>query len=252
MDKNELKKIWKAEEARSFHGWDFFYLNGRCDSENIPWDYKQMIHSYLSDSDMLLDMGTGGGEFLLTLHHPYEKTAVTEAYPPNISLCEKNLIPLGITVKGINENDALPFADNFFDIIINRHESFLAYEVARVLKPNGIFITQQVGGKNNNDLSKRLLDDFHPAFPTHTLENNLTDLTHAGFEIITSAEAFPPIRFYDIGALVYFAKIIEWEFPQFSVENCFDKLYELQTELEQNGEVCGTEHRFLIVGRKKN
>ena len=29
-------------------------------------------------------MGTGGGEFLLTLDHPFYNTVVTESYPPNV------------------------------------------------------------------------------------------------------------------------------------------------------------------------
>ena len=46
----------------------------------------------------LLDMGTGGGEFLLTLGHPGEHTTVTEGYPPNVQLCRQRLEPLGIQV----------------------------------------------------------------------------------------------------------------------------------------------------------
>ena len=34
----------------------------------------------------LLDMDTGGGEFLLSLGHPFERTAATEGYPPNVEL----------------------------------------------------------------------------------------------------------------------------------------------------------------------
>ncbi|WP_365845908.1 hypothetical protein [Clostridium sp.] len=40
-----------------------------------------------------------------------------------------------------------PFEDNTFDIVINRHESYCVSEVKRILKTDGIFIAQQVGGK---------------------------------------------------------------------------------------------------------
>ena len=43
---------------------------------------------------------------------------------------------------------------------------------------------------------------------------------NAGFEILMSDEAYRPIEFYDVGALVWFAKIIQWEFVDFSV-SCF-------------------------------
>ena len=71
-----------------------------------------------------------------------------------------------------------------------------------------------------------------------------------GFEILQAKEAFPPICFYDIGAFVWFARIIEWEFPGFSVKKCFDRLLRLQRIIETDGKIEGTAHRFLIVARK--
>jgi hypothetical protein len=123
--------------------------------------------------------------------------------------------------------------------------------VSRVLKPGGFFITQQVGGSNNRELASFLLPEKQGSqFIAHTLENNIAILINTGFDVIYSAEYFPMLRFFDIGALVYFAKIIEWEFPGFSVEHCFDKLLELQKELEKNGVVISREHRFIITAKR--
>jgi len=55
---------------------------------------------------------------------------------------------------------------------------------------------------------------------------------------------------FDVGAFVWFARIIEWEFPGFSVGKCFDRLLELQKTIETEGKITGTTHRFLIVARK--
>ena len=82
------------------------------------------------------------------------------------------------------------------------------------------------------------------------MNNSVTELKKDGFEILKSEEVFTPIHFYDVGALVYFAKIIEWEFPGFSVETCFENLSKLQKMLERDGVIQGTEHRFLIVAQK--
>ena len=73
----------------------------------------------------------------------------------------------------------------------------------------------------------------------------------AGFEIVDGQECFRPIRFFDVGALVWFARIIQWEFPGFSVERCADALLTAQRILEQNGSVDGRIHRFLLTARKK-
>jgi len=250
MNLNELKKIWKEEEAHAFKGWDFSHIHGRYEGEGIPWDYRSVVLSFLKDDDRLLDMGTGGGEFMLTLGHPYASTYVTEAYLPNVELCIKKLEPMGIIVKQVYEDDMLPFEYGFFDTVINRHESYDESEVNRVLKKGGYFITQQVGGKNNYDLSPRLIDDYRLQFPDYTLKNAAAMLEKHGFTILGSEESFIPVRFYDVGALVYFAKIIQWEFPGFSVDACFDKLCALQDEIETKGVIQGTEHRILIVTQK--
>lgn len=250
MNNIELKTKCLYEENFSFKGWDFSHIDGRYDSQLLPWDYTHIVKSILKNTDNLLDMGTGGGEFLLSLNHPYLLTSVTEAYLPNIDLCKNLLSPLGITVAQTYDDGKLPFDDSSFDVIINRHESFDLLEVNRTLKSGGYFITQQVGGKNNNDLSRRLIENFEPEFSNHVLNYYLEGLKSLNYEIIQSNEFFPFVRFYDIGALVYFAKIIEWEFPNFSVEACFDKLSLCQKEIEEKGYLQGTEHRFLIVAKK--
>lgn len=250
MEKDQLKQLWKIEEQHVFEGWNFSHLKGRWESEGLPWQYKEIVVSYLQPGDRLLDMGTGGGEFLLTLQHPYHLTAVTESYEPNVKLCEAKLKPLGIEVKQVYADTELPFKDESFDIIINRHESFCTSEVNRILKKGGYFITQQVGGENNCDLSRQLIDSFQPKFPEHNLKNNITQLEANGFEIIRAEESFPFIRFYDVGALAYYAKVIEWEFPDFSVESCFQQLCKLQEQLEMKYYIEGKQHRFIIIARK--
>lgn len=252
MDYRELKELWKKEEKDTSEGWDFSHLENRCEEEDLPWDYKDILKKYLKPDFKLLDMGTGGGEFLLSLNHPFSNTSVTEKWDPNVKLCEKRLAPLGIEVKQVFDDSKLPFKDEAFDMIINRHESFDIKEVKRLLKPNGIFITQQVGGRNNESLSKALIKDFKPLFSKNTLENNLREIEKDFFEVLYAKEFFPYLRFKDIGALVYFAIKIQWEFPNFSVESCFEELCKLHEEVKSKGYVESTEHRFIIVCRKKN
>lgn len=250
MNLEQLKSYLKKEEEQAFKGWDFTYLDGRWSNEKLPWNYKRILLNYLNPSDKLLDMGTGGGEFLLTLNHPYKLTSVTESYLPNVNLCHDTLSPLGIDVRQVFDDRRLPFDADTFDIIINRHESFNIGEVKRILKNGGYFITQQVGGCNNNDLSHKLIDDFIPQFINHDLEHCRELLINEGFDVMLEEEAFIQIKFYDLGALVYFAKIIEWEFPGFSVDSCFNNLCKVQNELIENGYISGIEHRFIIVAKK--
>lgn len=197
----------------------------------------------------MLDMETGGGELLLTLGHPYDRTAVTEGYLTNVQLCEERLSPLGVKVSYVTD-DKLPFEASTFDTVINRHGSYEEQEVFRVLKPGGHFITQQVGGRNNLSLSEKLVDGYKQQFPKHDLAHCVPKLREAGFDIILSEEAFSPTRFFDLGAVVYLAKALVWEYPDFSIEESFENLYRLQSELEAKGCIECSEHRFLIVAEK--
>ena len=251
MTAEKLKTIWKSEENCAFiKGWDFSHIRGRYEEEDrLPWDYEAIIRSLLKDDMKLLDYDTGGGEFLLSLRHPYENTAATEGYPPNVLLCKERLLPLGIDLRECKDATHIPFPDESFDIIINRHGDFNPMEIRRLLKPGGLFITQQVGSDNDRELVEMVLPGTEKPFPHDNLREQKAAFLAAGFDILKADEAFGPISFYDIGAFVWFARIIEWEFPGFSVDRCFDRLLELQKAVERDGKICGTTHRFLIVAR---
>ncbi|MBP5305117.1 MAG: methyltransferase domain-containing protein [Lachnospiraceae bacterium] len=250
---NELRKEWEAEEKIAhIHGWDFSHIHGRYnEEEDLPWDYKQIIEDNLTKDMKLFDFDTGGGEFLRSLKHPYENTAATEGYPPNAELCKQELLPLGIDFKVCDDASNVPFADDSFDMIINRHGDFDPKETARLLRKGGLFITEQVGSENDRDLVKMVLPEVSEPFPDLKLSVQRKKFEDAGFEIIRGEEVFRPIQFYDVGAFVWFAHIIEWEFPDFSVDKCFDNLLKLQEKIDKDGVIEGTIHRYLIVAKKR-
>ena len=252
MTPEELRTIWEKEESiAQIKGWDFSHIHGRYEEEDsLPWNYETIIHELLRDDMKLLDYDTGGGEFLLSLRHPYENTAATEGYPPNVQLCREKLLPLGIDLRECADASHVPFDDNSFDIILNRHGDLDPSEIRRMLNPGGFFITQQVGSENDRDLVEAVLPGMEKPFSHNNLKEQRELFEKAGFDILKAGEAYCQIRFFDVGAFVWFAHIIEWEFPGFSVEKCFDRLLQLQSIIETHGRIEGMTHRFLIVARK--
>ena len=252
MDIDKLREIWKKEEsAAHIHGWDFSHINGRYEEEeDLPWDYEKIVREYLREHMKLLDYDTGGGEFLLSLRHPHQNTYATEGYPPNAALCRETLLPLGIHFKECNNAAGIPFGGAAFDMIINRHGDFNAPELYRLLKKRGIFVTEQVGGDNDRDLVEMVLPDIKKPWPHLYLKEQRKVFEEAGFHILRAEEAYRPIVFYDVGAFVWFARIIEWEFPGFSVDRCFRQLLQMEKKIEETGKVEGTIHRYLIVAEK--
>ena len=253
MDREALRSRWlTAEENAHIIGWDFSWMDGHYTQPDTPWSLRDIITAHLQPGHRLLDMETGGGEFLLSLGHPPQKTAATEAYPPNVQLCRERLSPLGVDFRPAAGDGPLPFGDRTFDVVINRHGSFDPKEVYRVLKPGGLFITQQVGGMNDHGLVELLIPGQNRSHSDFNARNIAEDFRRAGFTVETEREAFMPCRFFDVEALIWFARIIVWEFPGFSVDACFDRLLRAQQMIEQQGWVQGLTHRFLLVARKKH
>lgn len=216
----------------------------------LSWNYYNEIRKYFEASKSLLDMGTGGGEFLSELTNLPAKTSATEGYKPNLEIARKHLAPLGIEVYGIEDDDNIPFKDEEFSLIINRHESYSEKEVRRILEKTGYFITQQVGGCNDKELNI-LLNAKPPKHVEWNLDQAVQKLSKYEFEIIKAKEDKVKTRFYDIGAIIYYLKAIPWQIPDFSVANYHDRLRYIDSLIAKQGYIDITCHRFIIVARKK-
>ena len=250
MNREKLYEFCKAEEKATFAGWDFSYINGRMITEELPWSYRNLVKQKINNKMTLLDMGTGGGELLCSFVPLPEQTYATESYQPNIPIARKRLEPLGVDVREIISDENLPFGDEIFDLIINSHESYNVHEVKRILKSGGEFLTKQVGCRNLKELSEIMGIECDYGISPWDMEYALKELKSVGFIVTYADEYFPETRFYDIGAVVYLAKVIPWQFPKFSVDNYFDKLCQIQCLIEKHGYFKTKAHRFVISARE--
>ena len=100
-------------------------------------------------------------------------------------------------------------------------------------------------------LSVELLEQYVGPFPEQHLSITSIKFEDAGFTILRGEECFRAIRFFDVGALVWFARIIQWEFPNFSVDTHLENLLNAQKILEERGSIDGSIHRFLLVAQKQ-
>ncbi len=247
---DELFEFMISEYDKPFSGWDFCYIKDRMVEHPFPWSYHSIILSYLRNSTALLDMGTGGGEFLSSLLPLPQHTCATEGYPPNVPVAKNRLEPLGVKVFSYEDDTSLPFSNEEFDLIINRHESFCAKEIHRILKPGGVFITQQVGDKNNFDLLQ--LFDGNLVFEEGFFARTIVEFQDAGFTILRQEEAFPLTRIFDVGAIVYYFKCIPWELSDFSVQKYYDQLKSIHENIIKMGYIDVHSHRFILIAKEED
>jgi SAM-dependent methyltransferase len=251
MNQNELLESWKHEQAQPFTGWDFSYLNGRMIEDQAPWSYSARAAELMKQSSAMIDLGTGGGERLLTLREYWpDKVIVTEDYPPNFKLVTERLSPLGVTVLNISLADdaPMPFLNGEFDLALNRHSGFNSGEVARILVAGGTFLTQQIHGLWAEDLLAAF--DAQPQWPDATPEKYLPRLQSARLHLVDLQEWSGRLTFTDVGAIVYYLKAVPWLVPGFSVESHLEYLLRLQERLDAGEELSFRARKYLIEVRK--
>lgn len=251
VNREELVETWLREERQPFSGWDFSYLDGRIRGEREHWSYLDRAAELMKRSSSVIDLDTGGGERFSSLReHWPARVVATEDYDPNFKLASERLSPLGVEVVkvAVSDTDPMPFDDGEFDLVLNRHADFNSSEVARVLSPGGTFLTQQVHGMWLWDLQAAF--DATPEFPDATPEKNVSLLKTAGLTIINVEEWEGRMVFEDVGAIVYYLKVIPWEVPEFTVKSHLRYLLALQERLEAGEELGYYTARYLIEARK--
>jgi SAM-dependent methyltransferase len=241
-----VDEAWHHE----FSGWDFAYVSRRLIESQPSWDYRQLILEKIHQAKALLDMDTGGGEFLSSLRPLPTLSCATEGYPPNVPIAKARLEALGVQVIDTSATVDLPFRDNSFDLVINRHGDFLAAEVHRLLKPGGRFVTQQVGGRNCIQLNEVLQDPVEVGYAGSTLESAVRTLEECGLRILDQREEYPRAEFRDIGAVVFYLKAVPWQIRDFSLEKYYARLGKIHNLIQATGRLVVTEHRFYIEAQK--
>lgn len=252
-------------ERRPFVGWDFSWLQGRLDSQPLPWDYTATVLGHGHRSPDLLDLGTGGGEWLAALPYRPPRTVATEAWPPNVAIAKARLEPLGVAVVQVQpardntgqpvegKASPLPFGDEAFHLVVDRHESFDVDEVARILVPRGWFITQQVDAGNDAEYRALFGIKSPEVDPDGRWESWLPDqLEHAGLHVVeqSSAPLVQVIR--DVGALAWGLKAIPWMVPDFSIDRYRTRLREIQQRIDREGPITVRQRRFWVRAQKRD
>jgi hypothetical protein len=58
------------------------------------------------------------------------------------------------------------------------------------------------------------------------------------------------VEFFDVGAIVYFLRLVVWTVPDFDVERYYKQLLALHEQIQREGSFVSHAHRFLIEAVK--
>lgn len=251
MSFEDLKRIAASVDER--RGWDFSKVRDKRDT--VPWDYVDVVCRYLQPSDHVLDIGTGGGERFLAIAPHFHTGVGIDASARIIDVARENRPPsLADKISfEVMAAGTLRFPDNEFDGVLNRHCPVHVTEIVRVLRPGGVFITQQVGVRNTRNICE--LFGCGPGGQYEIDESQeLVALTKAfrecGCHVICNAEYDVRYCFLDVESLAFWLKAVPMP-EDFSIDRHWQQVERILTEYHTPRGIETNEHRELLIVQKR-
>ncbi len=221
-------------------GWEFAWLDGRAVGSEPSWSFPEFARSLVRRAGSLLDLDTGGGEMLAELAPLPAHTVAVESWMPNVPVARDRLTPYGVSVL-----TELPGGQREFDVVLSRHGRLPVADIARLLRPGGTLLSQQVGSDDLADLNAAL--GAPPPYPrAWTADVAVAGLEAAGLRVTDVREERHPMAFRDIGAVVYQLRAVPWQIRDFDPQRYERPLRRLDALIRTYGDFTVTAHRFLV------
>jgi SAM-dependent methyltransferase len=231
-------------------GWDFSWFEGRATEERPPWGYARLVGERMAGATAALDIETGGGEVLAGIGHPPGLLVATESWPPNVAVARASLRPRGGHVVAVADRPTLPFVSASFDLVVSRHPVVTVWdEIARVLRPGGTYLSQQIGPGTNREVTEFFLGPV-PVNEQRRPERAADAARAAGLDVVQLEACALRVEFFDVAAVVYFLRKVLWTVPGFTPEAYDTELRRMHEHITRHGSFASTAHRFLIEARR--
>ena len=250
LTREELFEIARGVSQRE--GWDFSQVRDARDP--VPWEYEDVVRRYLRPGDRVLDCGTGGGERFLALRDAYARGLGVDPDPTMLATARAQAAALDAThvTFARGRAEALPAADGSMDVVLNRHANVDVAETLRVLRPGGLFITQQVGWNNLSAICTIIGCGPGGAYAWDAQEtiHRLADAFRGqGGVVLAVAEYDVPYHFLDVASLLFL--LMGVGLPEdFDLDTHWRQVLEIiQRDATPHG-IRSNEHRELLIVRK--
>lgn len=248
---NELVYKNFYERCGSLNGWDFSKV--RTVSEGADWDFYHEVSQRCRKSDILLDIGTGGGEALLSIAEAALLLVGIDISDGRLDAARANSESQQISNVRFLQMDAekIDFPNAFFDVVSSRHAPIDAKEVARVLVDGGLFLTQQVSEDDKINIKQAFGRGQSFGIQDGTLKNKyVAELRDAGLRDIQVFDYDATEWYQSYEDLIFILKhtpII----PNFGQsENDFALLEKFIGEHQDEKGIVTNSKRFMITARQ--
>lgn len=239
--REEITAILKKIPNRS--GWDFSFMKKK--RQTVPWKYENVVSLYLNESFNILDVGTGGGEKLKQFAELVKTATGVDVDPRMIEVTNSSS---ATNTKFLCDDEKLSKVDDTFDVILNRHAPYNLSAIQKKLKPGGLFITQQVGEKN----MENILDSLgikHDSKPTISIN----DFDNTGLKLISFMEYDVRYEVLDEESLFFWLNALDILGSGKDINKTLtkiDKVNKLMSEGVKDGVFVTNEHRYLAIAEK--
>lgn len=246
-----FEDLVQEAERIPIQAWDFSWLADRALEVRPSWRFFELVSERASRASQLLEVQAGTGSMIGALPSLPPLAVATEGFAPSVAVAAPRLRSRGAHLVVTSQvTPGLPFSDGVFDLVISRHPTKVWwYEISRVLPPGGTYLAQHVGPHSLRSLTEVFTGPL-PEGSQRAPEVEREAAESAGLIVETMNVERPPVAFYDVGAVVYFLRLVPWIVPNFTVAGYRDVLYRLHHHIEQHGAFETTASRTLVEARK--
>ena len=201
----------------------------------------------------MIDLGTGGGEVFLSLAADFGTGVGIDHDPAMIQVAQENT-PEALRDRvsfRVMRAEALEFADESFDVVLNRHCSVFVEEVVRVLGPDGVFITQQVGRRDADSIGAAFGwgPESHGEDWWQDMSMLAEQFAQKGCETVARGEYNVRSWFRDLESLIFWLKSVPLP-ERFDIEKHWRQVERFVARHQTPRGIETNEHRELLIVRK--
>ena len=185
MQENELKYY---EEIGN---WDFSQI--KCVTEKITsWDFYEKIRENTNENSLCLDLGTGGGEKVLTRYPEVGMIIATDFSKAMIETAKQNAKKYPDRKVKFAHMDSLNMTlpKEIFDVISVRHTVMNAKQLYEALTDDGVVIIEGIDKKDCWDMKELFKRGQAYRDEISIAEKDYNDLKEAGFTKIEKVEIY--------------------------------------------------------------